>query len=107
MMGLTAMPMMFYASWYKKDVSPNLTKSQKVKLLKKISDLSLERPLHIPNVFYSKKEFPELAPFMRTKKLSGLQLYAVMTELFNEIHPKQAKRIGKSYPTFPKKKVKK
>lgn len=99
-MGMEAMPMMFYAKWYKKDVSPHLSMEQKKKLLKKISDISLERPLHIVGVEFSKKEFPELAPYMHTKTLSGLQLYAVMTELFNEVHPKHAKRIGKPYPSL-------
>jgi hypothetical protein len=38
---------------------------------------------------------------MHTEKLSGLQLYAVMTELFNELHPEAAKSIGKPYPELP------
>ena len=90
--------MMFYADWYKKDVAPHLTKKQKEKLLKKISDISLERPLWVAGVDFEKKDFPELAPFMHTEKLSGLQLYAVMTEIFEEFHPK---KIPKPYPEFP------
>ncbi len=97
---LTGIPMMFYAQWYKKDVSPNLSHAAKVKLLKKISDISLERPIHMPDVNFDKKDFPELAPFAHTKKISGLQLYAVMTELFNEINPKMGKKIGKPYPSL-------
>lgn len=94
------MPMMFYASWYRNDVKPHLTMEQKKKLLKKISDVSLEKPIYETGVEFDKKDFPELAPYMHTEKLSGLQLYAVMTELFHELHPKQAKVIGKSYPTL-------
>jgi len=99
--GLEGIPTMFYANWYKKDVSPHLTKDQKEKLLKKISDFSLEKSITVPSVKFDKEEFPELAPFMHTEKLSGLQLYAVMTELFNELHPEVAKTIGKSYPELP------
>jgi hypothetical protein len=96
------MPMMFYADWYKKDVSPHLTREQKEKLMKKISDISLEKPIFEAGIDFDKKEFPELAPFCHTEKISGLQLYAVMTEIFNELNPKMGKRIGRPYPTFPK-----
>src|SRR3972149_1970828 len=75
---------------------------QKEKLLKKISDVLLEKPITMAGIAFDKKEFPELAPYMHTEKLSGLQLYAVMTELFAELNPKQAKEIGKSYPDFPR-----
>jgi hypothetical protein len=98
---LEAMPMMFYASWYNKDVSPNLTKAQKEKLLMKISNYSLEHNITLPEVEVPREAFPELIPFMHTEKLSGLQLYAVMTELFGELHPVQSKKIGKSYPSLP------
>jgi hypothetical protein len=94
------MPTMFYAEWYRKDVSPNLTIPQKEKLLKKISDLSLERDITSVGVDIDKKDFPELAPFMHTEKLSGMQLYAVMTEVFHELHPKPAKKIGRPYPVL-------
>ncbi len=103
---MEAIPMMFYASWYKENVSPNLTFEQKKKLLKKISDISLERPIFMAGIDFNKKEFPELKPFAHTEKISGLQLYAVMTEIFEELNPKQAKTIGKPYPTFQKKKAK-
>jgi len=98
---LEAMPMMFYASWYKTDVAPNLTKEQKEKLLKKISDVSLQRPIFEAGVEFGKKEFPELAPYTHTEKISGLQLYAVMTELFGELHPEMSKKIGKPYAELP------
>jgi len=96
--------MMFYASWYKKDVAPKLTKEQKEKLLKKISDLSLRVPLHVVETEVDKKEFPELAPYAHTKKLSGLQLYAVMTEIFGEL---SKTKLPKPYPDFPEKKLRK
>lgn len=92
------MSMMFYAQWYKKDVSPHLSKAQKEKLLHKISDISLERDITSAGVKFKKSDFPELAPHMHTSDLSGLQLYAVMTELFHELRPKQAKVIEKPYP---------
>lgn len=84
----------FYTEWYEKDVSPNLTKPQKQKLLKKISDFSLERDITSVGVKVDKKDFPELVPFMHTESLSGLQLYAVMKGLFRELRPKQAEQAG-------------
>jgi len=98
---LEAMPMMFFASWYKTDVSPHLTKEQKQKLLMKISDISLEKPIFEAGIKFKKSEFPELAPYAHTEEISGLQLYAVMTELFHELHPESAKSIGKPYPSLP------
>lgn len=98
---LEAIPMMFFADWYRKDVSPNLTKEQKEKLLMKISDWSLEHNITVPSIKVEKDKFPELAPFMHTEKLTGLQLYAVMTELFAELHPEMSKKIGKPYAELP------
>ena len=98
-------PLMMFAQWYKEDVSPHLSKKQKKKLLKKISDTSLRRDITAPSVKFTKKEFPELAPFMHTKDLTGLQLYAVMTELFHEVHPKS--KIPRPYPALSRKKLKK
>lgn len=82
----------FYGQWYVEDVSPNLSKAQKEKLLHKISDWTLENPIGV-GVEVDKKDFPELAPFMHTEKLSSLQLVSVMKGLFKELRPKQAKAI--------------
>lgn len=84
-MNMESIPLMFYTEWFNKKVKNNLTDKQKKDLLMKISNISLRKPIHIAGVEFEKKEFPELAPFMNTEKLSGLQLYAVMTELFNEL----------------------
>jgi hypothetical protein len=101
-------PMMFYASWYNDDVKKHLTMNQKKKLLMKISKISLEKPIFISGMEFDKKDFPELAPYSHTEKISGLQLYAVMTEIFNEINPKMGKKLGRPYPTFQaRKKLKK
>jgi len=96
-----SLDMTFYAQWYREDVSPKLSKEQKEKLLQKLSDLSLEQAIHIPGLQFNKEQFPELAPFMHTEKLSGRQLYAVICELFEELHPEQSKTIGKPYMSFP------
>jgi hypothetical protein len=98
-------PMMFYASWFKEEVAPKLTKEQKEKLLRKISDISLEKPIYIAGIEFDKSEFPELAPYAHTEKISGLQLYAVMTELFGEL---SKTKIPKPYPEWltAKKKLK-
>lgn len=104
---MKTIPMMFYAQWYQEEIKPKLSKKEKEKLLMKISDISLEKPITELNVNFDKKEFPELVPYTHTEKITGLQLYAVMTELFEELHPKQAKQIGKSYPELRlKKKIK-
>lgn len=88
---------MFYADWYKTDVSPHLTKEQKVAMLKKLSDFSLENPmLYIENIPLNK--FPELKPYAHTKAFSGTQLYVVMSEVFNEI---SKTKIATLYPHFP------
>lgn len=96
-----AISMMFYAQWYKEEVAPHLSKPQKEKLLKKISDISLEKPIHIAGIDFDKKDFPELAPYSHTEKISGLQLYAVMTELFDELH-KGKLDLPKPYPELGK-----
>jgi len=100
-------PMMFFAQWYKEDVKKHLTRKQKEALLKRISDVSLRQPIFFPGVDFDPKDFPELAPYMHDKKLSGLQLYAVMTEIFNELNPKMGKKLGKPYPDFPQKRLRK
>jgi len=102
-------PMMFYADWYNDDVRKHLTRKQKEAILKRISDISLQKDItSARGSEFSKGDFPELAPYMHTEKLSGLQLYAVMTELFHELHPKQAQMIGKPYPDLRiKKKLRK
>jgi hypothetical protein len=96
--------MMFYADWYNTDVSPHLSKKKKEKLLRKISDISLRMPIYETGVEFDKKEFPELAPYSHTEKISGLQLYAVMTELFNEL---SKTKIPRPYPMLHMKKLRK
>jgi hypothetical protein len=98
-MVMEEIPMIFYAQWYNEDVKKHLSRKQKEALLMKISNISLEKDITSAHGSeFKKSEFPELAPFMHTEKLSGLQLYAVMTELFHELHAKQAKVLGKPYP---------
>jgi hypothetical protein len=98
-MDLTIFPNMMYASWYKKDVSPNLSKEQKKRLLKKLSDYSLERGgIGSVGAKIPLSEFPELKPFAHTSEFSGLQLYVVMTELFNEV---SGHKIKPTYPNSP------
>jgi len=82
-----------YGDWYAKDVSPNLTKPQKVALLHKISDCTLDHPVGV-GIDVDRDAFPELRPFMHTEKLSSVQLTVVMKGLFREVMPKEAKRSG-------------
>lgn len=80
------MAAMFYDGWFREDVSPNLTMEQKEALLKKLSDLSLERAFWL-DTDIPLNDFPELKPYAHTENFSGTQLYAVMTAVFNELHP--------------------
>jgi hypothetical protein len=91
---------MFYALWYEKDVSPNLTRKQKEELLQKLSKLSLEDPIFLQGKF-DKEKFPELKPYAHTNTLSGKQLYVLMNEIFNELYPGVERPV--SYPHFPSK----
>lgn len=74
-----------YEDWYKKDVSPNLTIQQKKKLVKKISDISLEKPIYEAGLQFEKSEFPELAQYSHTAQFSGMQLYAIMAVIMQEL----------------------
>lgn len=73
-----------YETWYKEDVSPNLSEEEKTKLAKKISELSLREPIFLPGQNYPHDMFPELVPFSHTSDFSGMQLYAVFTEVMKE-----------------------
>ena len=73
-----------YERWYKDDVSPNLDAETKLKVAKKISELSLSEPIWLPQQHYPHSMFPELAPFSHTTEFSGMQLYAVLTEIMKE-----------------------
>ena len=96
-------PIMFYTEWYKKDVSPNLTEQQKEKLLKKISDYSLENVITTAGIKIPSEEFPELKPFSHTSKFSGMQIYTVMSEMFNELYGHKTKSL---YPKMTTKHTK-
>jgi len=73
-----------FESWYKEEVSPNLSEEEKTKLAKKISELSLREPIFLPGRYYPHDMFPELVPFSHTKDFCGMQLYAVFTEIMKE-----------------------
>ena len=74
-----------YELWYKQEVAPNLSREGKLALAKKISELSLEEPIHLPNMHYPHERFPELKQFSHTEQFSGMQLYAVFTEIMKEL----------------------
>ena len=84
-------PMIFYRQWYMEDVKPNLSKAQKKKLLMKISDYSLGHPITEIGINIAHEVFPELSRFSHLKNFTGIQIFAVMEELFRELNPKQAK----------------
>jgi len=73
-----------YEQWYKDEVSPNLSDEDKTKLAKKLSELSLREPIFLADRHYPHDMFPELVPFSHTEDFSGMQLYAVFTEVMKE-----------------------
>ena len=79
------MPRMFYRLWYRNDVEPNLSKKQKIKILEKISDISMRIPIYEPNAKIELSEIPELSQYTKLNQYTGLQLYSVMMEIYNEL----------------------
>ena len=73
-----------YEQWYKEDVSPYLDKETKLKIAKRISEISLRQPIFLAGITIKHDEVPELKPFSHTKEFTGMQLYAVMTEIVKE-----------------------
>lgn len=100
---MSEMPMMFYADWFRKDVSPHLSKAQKEKLIKKVAEFSEHTPINLPNIEIPLDEFPGLKPYAHTSNFTGLQIYAVYEELFHELYPKSP--MHRPYPLLPDRKM--
>lgn len=78
---------MWYEEWYRKDVSPHLTKEQKITLAKKISELTLKSPIFLDRETNYIEQFPELKQYSNSKFISGLQLCATMSAIVKELQP--------------------
>lgn len=77
------MSMYWYEQWYRKDVAPNLSSDDKMRLMHRIMEVSLHEPIFEGGFYYSKEQFPELAPYVspgleKGKEITGVQLYAVL-----------------------------
>lgn len=85
---------LWFKNWYLLDVKPKLGHEAKVALCKKLSELSQKYPFSQQGLHVPKSEVEELVPFSNTDQnwFSGWQLYAVYTELFNELYGKLMKR---------------
>lgn len=83
----------WYKEWYRKDVKANLTKEQKDAVMRRISDLTLEEPIWDDRKTDFTEQFPELKPYSHTR-ISGLELVAVMEEIFEELHGEISKPEG-------------
>jgi hypothetical protein len=100
---MKSIPVGFYRlGWQER--TAKWTKEQKEKTLKEISDISLERPITEinPDVKIKLKSVP-------SESFTGLQLYAGMLELFNELHGSKMKMPDESdalVKALSKKKVK-
>ena len=85
----------FYRLWWKKCGTQAFTLQEKEKILYKLSDLSLKQPYWKLPDDEATKLFPELVPSKLCNKhrhlnnLTGLLLYVIHTEIFNDI--KQSK----------------
>jgi hypothetical protein len=90
---MEGMAKFFYLQHYNDVISKGLTKKQKVGLVKRISDLTLERPIWTEHEADYRDQFPELKPLVNTK-LSGLYLTTIFEGLFTDLYPHNAKVIG-------------
>lgn len=100
---MKSIPVGFYRLGWQ-DRTKNWTKEQKEKCLKEMSDISLEMP--ITQLPPEKKLKLKSVP---SETFSGLQLYAGMLELFNELHGSKMKMPDESdalVKALSKKKVK-
>jgi len=80
-----AMSAYWYEQWYKNKVSPNLSRQEKLNLIRRISDLSLREPIFHGGLHYSKKDWPELAAYSSTDEITGVQLYTVLMAASQEL----------------------
>lgn len=80
-----AMSSYWYEQWYRQKVAPNLSRKQKMELVKKISDFSLREPIFHSGLHYPKKDWPILAPYSSTDEITGIQLYAVLMAASREL----------------------
>ena len=97
---MKSIPVGFYRlGWQER--TAKWSKEQKEKCLKEISDISLERPITEinPDVKIKLKSVP-------SESFTGLQLYAGMIELFNELHTKMPDESDALVKALSKKKVK-
>jgi len=75
----------WFEKWWREEVSPKLSREEKLKIAYKIRDISLKTPLYDLNVRIPKSEVPELAPHTVLKEFTGIQLYVVLTEIMREL----------------------
>lgn len=76
----------WYAEWYKKDVSPHLTKEQKDAVMRRVSDMTLKEAIWLDHETNFIEQFPELKPYSHDGKITGLQLVTVMEAILNELY---------------------
>jgi hypothetical protein len=87
----------WFEQWYIKDVSPNLSYEDKMRLMHRISELSMREPIFEGHLYYPKEDFPELAPYVspgtggthaytgKKGDISGVQLYSVLMMLGKDL----------------------
>ncbi len=81
---LKSQALFWYEQWYKQKVSPKLSIDEKKNLAEKISKLSLREPIYETCLYYNVNDFSELKHLTSVKKVSGMQLYVVFTEIVKE-----------------------
>lgn len=75
-----------YKEWYTKEVRAKLTMEQKLGVMKRVSELRRKNLVCMDQERNYIDEFPELKPYSKTGKISGLQLCAIMEAIFEELH---------------------
>ncbi len=75
-----------YKLHYQEEISPNLTKDQKLALANKISELTLRSPIWLDRDTNHIDNFPELQPYVKVK-LTGLYLCAIFSCIIEEALP--------------------
>ena len=77
---------LLYKQWYMQEVKAKLTIEQKLSLINRISELRRKKSLCMDEERNYIGQFPELKPFSKTEKISGLQLCVILETIFEELH---------------------
>ena len=75
-----------YKEWYKKEMSTKLTMEQKLSMMKRVTELRRKNLVCTDQGRNYIDQFPELKPYSKKGRITGLQLCAIMEAIFEELH---------------------